>query len=88
MKLMDFFAWQDTGEVNSRLFTTSATRPGGKRRDFMGRYGLGLVLGEAEADCMRDKARRRVVPGYGEEAQRGAAGNTAGIDKPVWPNTL
>jgi len=54
----------------------------------MVRYGLGLVLGEAEADCMRDKARRRVVPGYGEEAQRGAAGNTAGIDKPVWPNTL
>jgi len=45
-------------------------------------------LDEAEADCLRDKARRRVVPGYGEEAQRSTAGNTAGIDKPVWPNTL
>jgi hypothetical protein len=26
------------------LFITSATQPGGKRRGFMGRYGLGLVL--------------------------------------------
>jgi hypothetical protein len=39
-------------------------------------------LGEAEADCSRNKARRRVVPGYGEEAQRSAGGNPAGIDKP------
>jgi hypothetical protein len=31
------------GGVNSRLFTTSATQPGGKRRDFMARYGLVLV---------------------------------------------
>ena len=54
----------------------------------MVRYGLGLVLGEAEADCVRDKARRRVVPGYGEEAQRSTAGNTAGIDKPARPNML
>jgi hypothetical protein len=44
MKSMDFFAWQDAGGVNSELFTTSATRPGGKRRDFMVRYDLGLVL--------------------------------------------
>ena len=39
-------------------------------------------LGEAEADCSRNKTRRRVVPGYGEEAQRSAGGNTAGIDNP------
>jgi hypothetical protein len=32
------------GGVNSRLFTTSATQPGGKRRGFMARYGMGLVL--------------------------------------------
>jgi len=28
------------------------------------------------------------VPGYGEEAQRSTAGNTAGSGKPVWQNTL
>ena len=65
-------------------------------------------LGEAEADCSRNKGVagvsrsllracatvcaclrkralqgcRRIVPGYGEEAQRSAGGNTAGIDKP------
>jgi hypothetical protein len=44
MKSMDFFVWQGAGGVNSWLFTTSATRPGGKRRDFMVRYDLGLVL--------------------------------------------
>ena len=32
------------GGVNSWLLTTSATQPGGKRRDFMARYDLGLVL--------------------------------------------
>jgi hypothetical protein len=31
------------GGVNSGLLTTSATLPGGKRRDFMARYDLGLV---------------------------------------------
>ena len=40
---MDFFVWQGAGGVNSWLFTTSATQAGGKRRDFMARYGLGLV---------------------------------------------
>jgi hypothetical protein len=44
MKPMDFFVWQGAGGVNSELFTTSATRPGGKRHGFMVRYGLGLVL--------------------------------------------
>jgi len=39
-------------------------------------------LGEAEADCLRNKACGRVVPGYGEEAQRSAGGNPAGIGKP------
>jgi hypothetical protein len=58
MKSMDFFVREgrsrkcerqaaaraeSAGGVNSRLFTTSATRPGGKRRDFTSRYGLGLV---------------------------------------------
>jgi hypothetical protein len=43
MKSMDFFVWQDAGGVNSWLLTTSATQPGGKRRDFMARYDLGLV---------------------------------------------
>jgi hypothetical protein len=45
MKSMDFFDWQGVGGVNSGLLTTSATQAGGKRRDFMLRYGLGLVLG-------------------------------------------
>jgi hypothetical protein len=44
MKSMDFFVWQGAGGVNSELFTTSATQPGGKRHGFMARYGLGLVL--------------------------------------------
>jgi hypothetical protein len=53
LKSMDFFVWQgrsgtglqagvraaSAGGVNSWLFTTSATRPGGKRRDVMARYG-------------------------------------------------
>jgi hypothetical protein len=38
-----FFRLESAGRVNSWLFTTSATRPGGKRHDFMVRYGLGLV---------------------------------------------
>jgi len=39
-------------------------------------------LGEAEADCSRNKTRRRVVPGYFDAAQRSAGGNPAGVDKP------
>jgi hypothetical protein len=31
-------------------------------------------LSEAEVDSLRNKACRRVVPGYGEEAQRSGAG--------------
>ena len=32
------------GGVNSRLFTTSATRPGGKRHDFMVRLWVGIGI--------------------------------------------
>jgi hypothetical protein len=44
MKLMDFFGWQDVGGVNSWLFTTSTTRPDGKRRDFMVRLWVGIGI--------------------------------------------
>jgi hypothetical protein len=44
MKSMDFFVWQGAGGVNSELFTTSATQPGGKRHDFMVRLWLGIGI--------------------------------------------
>jgi hypothetical protein len=44
MKSMDFFVWQGAGGVNSELFTTSATRPGGKRRDFVARLWVGIGI--------------------------------------------
>jgi hypothetical protein len=48
MKSMDFFDWQGAGGVNSLAIDdecNAARRLGapGKRRDFMVRYGLGLV---------------------------------------------
>src|SRR3954463_14937708 len=45
------------GGVNSWLFTTSATRPGGKRRDVMVRYALGLVLVALGACSTTDHSR-------------------------------
>jgi hypothetical protein len=61
------------------LFTTSATQPGGKRRGFMGGYGLGLVLRPNEPDwsvpaCARSQRQHVFIlpmPPYAAGSQRG-----------------
>jgi len=41
---MDFFLWQDGRGVNSQAIDDDPNAAKRKKRGFMGRYGLGLVL--------------------------------------------
>jgi hypothetical protein len=44
--------------------------------------------GDAEADCVRNKTRRRDMAGHGKEPQRSAARKASGIDGTVRPKLL
>jgi hypothetical protein len=61
MKSMDFFVWQDAGGVNSELFTTSATLPDGKRRDFMVRLWVGIGIKAVDVALRRQRGQRHGV---------------------------
>jgi len=52
------------GGVNSWLFTTSATRPDGKRRDFMVRLWVGIGISASLAMKHGLAARFRVEVGH------------------------
>jgi len=46
------------------------------------------LLDEAEAICLRNKAQRRDIAGYGKELQRRAVGKWPGIGSTVNPKVL
>ena len=64
--------------VAATLLATSAMQPGGKGRGFMGRYGLGLVLGRAGTF----EARMEVIPAAPERLPSRLAVALAGQEAP------